>query len=515
MSHLVHGHRIDPFSPRVYVALPGARCREALEGNRADLRAARTPRGRRPPRGARHRRADRGIGLPPSRREAPRRGGRRDTRLDLRRLPRGRRARDRSAGPRRRHAPAPPLRHGRRRERGMGPRARLRGLRRDLRAAGVRRRRRSPRSSGRSSSSPRGGRSRSGRASRGAQAGAMAAIGADGPMAGSVGGAEDVLRRRSAEGVAARASRLVDDPGGELFAEVLLPAPRLVVFGADDDARSLVTLAAAAGFEVLVVDHREALLAPERFAEAERRIVRRPEDGLAGLSIGPRTLAVVKTHLIAHDREWARRLLEAGAGYVGLLGPRARAREIVREIGAESDDRVYGPVGLDLGAEGPEQVARRDRGGAARGGLGRRAQAPAHEGAGDPCPVTPIGRPAWSSRPAPPRRMGENKLLFRLDGETLVARAVRRAAEAGLDPVLVVVGHDAARVERALDGLPVPHRRQRGARLRPGLVVSSRDRGGAAGGVRRGRAPRRHAARDRRDDRGARRAPSRDRRLRW
>ncbi len=52
------------------------------------------------------------------------------------------------------------------------------------------------------------------------------------------------------------------------------------------------------------------------------------------------------------------------------------------------------------------------------------------------------------------RRMGENKLLFRLDGETLVARAVRRAAEAGLDPVLVVVGHDAARVERALEGCP-------------------------------------------------------------
>ena len=49
-------------------------------------------------------------------------------------------------------------------------------------------------------------------------------------------------------------------------------------------------------------------------------------------------------------------------------------------------------------------------------------------------------------------RMGENKLLLRLDGEALVARAVRRAAEAGLDPVLVVLGHDAARVERALKG---------------------------------------------------------------
>jgi xanthine dehydrogenase accessory factor len=191
----------------------------------------------------------------------------------------------------------------------------------------------------------------------GARAGAMAAVDAEGTFAGTLGGDEDALRRRAAEGIAARASRLVDDPDGAIFAEVLLPSPRLVVFGADEDARPLVTLSAAAGFDVVVVDHREALLAPERFPEAGRRVVRRPEDGLAGLSIGPRTFAVVKTHLIAHDREWARRLLEAGAGYVGLLGPRARVREIVREIGAESDDRVYGPVGLDLGAEGPEQVA--------------------------------------------------------------------------------------------------------------------------------------------------------------
>jgi xanthine/CO dehydrogenase XdhC/CoxF family maturation factor len=188
-------------------------------------------------------------------------------------------------------------------------------------------------------------------------AGAMAAADADGAVAGSLGTADEDLGRRAAEAIASRASRLVEDPGGEIFAEVLLPAPRLVVVGADEDARPLVTLAAAAGFDVTVVDHREALLAPERFPEAERRVARRPEEGLAGISIGPRTFAVVKTHLIAHDREWARRLLEAGAGYVGLLGPRARTREIVREIGAEADDRVYGPVGLDLGAEGPEQVA--------------------------------------------------------------------------------------------------------------------------------------------------------------
>jgi xanthine/CO dehydrogenase XdhC/CoxF family maturation factor len=85
--------------------------------------------------------------------------------------------------------------------------------------------------------------------------------------------------------------------------------------------------------------------------------VRRPEDGVGGLAVGPRTFGVVKTHRIAHDREWARQLLAAGAGYVGLLGPRARTRQIRGSIGAEDDPRVFGPVGLDLGAEGPDQVA--------------------------------------------------------------------------------------------------------------------------------------------------------------
>jgi xanthine/CO dehydrogenase XdhC/CoxF family maturation factor len=99
------------------------------------------------------------------------------------------------------------------------------------------------------------------------------------------------------------------------------------------------------------------LLAAERFPGAERRVARRPEEGVEGLPMGPRSYAVVKTHLIAHDREWARRLLLAGATHVGLLGPRARTREIARQIGAEGDARVFGPVGLDLGAEGPEQVA--------------------------------------------------------------------------------------------------------------------------------------------------------------
>jgi xanthine/CO dehydrogenase XdhC/CoxF family maturation factor len=65
----------------------------------------------------------------------------------------------------------------------------------------------------------------------------------------------------------------------------------------------------------------------------------------------------VKTHSLGNDREWMRRLIGTGVGYIGVLGPRARVEEILRQLGTESDDRIFGPVGLDLGAEGPEQVA--------------------------------------------------------------------------------------------------------------------------------------------------------------
>ena len=52
-----------------------------------------------------------------------------------------------------------------------------------------------------------------------------------------------------------------------------------------------------------------------------------------------------------------RRLLASDVPYIGVLGPRARIDDVLRELGAEENDRVFGPVGLDLGADGPEQIA--------------------------------------------------------------------------------------------------------------------------------------------------------------
>ena len=178
------------------------------------------------------------------------------------------------------------------------------------------------------------------------------------------------IARRAEALLAAGESELHDiESGGAgigsagVFTEVHLPPPRLVLCGAGDDAMPLAVQASRIGYRVTVVDHRPAYLAPARFPDADR-IDRGPDDGLEGLPLGPHTHLVVMTHSFAHDREWVRRLLRTDVPYIGLLGPRARRDEILEQLGATGEriggagtDRLFAPVGLDLGADGPEQIA--------------------------------------------------------------------------------------------------------------------------------------------------------------
>ncbi len=191
--------------------------------------------------------------------------------------------------------------------------------------------------------------------------GATAVIGPGGIVQGSLGSAElDRLAVNQARGLMSGGRSTVQTLGERrIFFEVLPPPPHLVVCGAGDDARPLVAYAADAGFRVTLVDHRPALLDPAWFPQASQRLLGRPENQGIVLPSPERSLAVVKTHSLAHDREWVRRLLTAGVPYVGVLGPHARTETILKEIGAAPADtgRVFGPVGLDLGADGPRQVA--------------------------------------------------------------------------------------------------------------------------------------------------------------
>lgn len=141
------------------------------------------------------------------------------------------------------------------------------------------------------------------------------------------------------------------------FAQQLEPPPHLLVAGAGDDAVPLVRYAAEAGFRVWVLDHRADDRWAAQFPDAWRRVRARPETPPDDLPHGDRVLAVVKNHHLALDSAWAERLAAAGVRYLGLLGPRARREEILARLPAGARAVAYGPAGLDVGAEGPEQVA--------------------------------------------------------------------------------------------------------------------------------------------------------------
>ncbi len=158
-------------------------------------------------------------------------------------------------------------------------------------------------------------------------------------------------------------SGIVEIAGRAVFCDVFLPPPELVICGAGDDARPLAHFAADIGFRVVIVDRRAAYLTAERFPTAAALIESRPEELLRRLSPDAACYAVVMTHNFADDQGYLRALAGTPAPYIGMLGPRQRTERMLQALGTagalgERDAaRIYGPVGLDVGTDGAEQVA--------------------------------------------------------------------------------------------------------------------------------------------------------------
>lgn len=149
----------------------------------------------------------------------------------------------------------------------------------------------------------------------------------------------------------------------EVFYEITMPPPDLVIFGAGHDAAPVAQLAWTLGFAVTVVDVREAFLTPERFAGAT--LVCAHFSHFAGrVTLRPGSFALIMNHHVVRDQESLRFSLESDAAYIGVLGPRARYDKLLAglaEQGYVPDPskaaRVRSPVGLSLGAETPQEVA--------------------------------------------------------------------------------------------------------------------------------------------------------------
>lgn len=162
----------------------------------------------------------------------------------------------------------------------------------------------------------------------------------------------------------AEATDVARTSGPDVFVQVIPPPVALHIFGAGDDAQPLARLASELGWQVTIADWRPAFATAARFPTADALVLGRAEELVARTAPDAATLAVVMTHHYIHDVPVLRALLARPLVYLGLLGPRKRAERILDDlvkygvsITAEQRARLHAPVGLDLGADAPEQVA--------------------------------------------------------------------------------------------------------------------------------------------------------------
>lgn len=148
---------------------------------------------------------------------------------------------------------------------------------------------------------------------------------------------------------------------GEIFIEYIKPPISLLLFGAGFDAIPLAAFAKNLGWLVTIIDHRSASANAEKFPNADEIIVSRPENLDERLFADENSVAVLMTHNYDRDKELLPLLLKSKAVYVGALGPKKRAERLLGEIGEtfseEQLKRLHAPIGLDIGAETPEEIA--------------------------------------------------------------------------------------------------------------------------------------------------------------
>jgi xanthine dehydrogenase accessory factor len=148
----------------------------------------------------------------------------------------------------------------------------------------------------------------------------------------------------------------------EVFIETFPPPPLLVIFGAVHVAQSLCTFAKQLGFRVFVTDARATLATEERFPEADRIIRAWPDDAISELEISRNTYVAILTHDPKFDEPALIGALATEARYIGAVGSRKTNRDRRQRltdagVSAESIARVRGPIGLDIGADTPDEMA--------------------------------------------------------------------------------------------------------------------------------------------------------------
>ena len=149
-----------------------------------------------------------------------------------------------------------------------------------------------------------------------------------------------------------------------IFLELVQPVVRLILFGAGFDARPVSQLARSLGWQVEVTDECVAHIAPVFFPEANKLSLCQREFIDRDFQITPYTACVLMSHNYEYDRDVLKKLIHRETPYIGILGPRKRFDKMLEEfhdnglrLTEDEISKVHSPIGLDIGAEAPDEIA--------------------------------------------------------------------------------------------------------------------------------------------------------------
>lgn len=210
--------------------------------------------------------------------------------------------------------------------------------------------------------------------------GAKMVVGRDGLVAGTIGGgiseakvieeAKQALKESKGKLLTYRLTKeqaALDEGaicGGEMkiFIDILQPKEEVLIFGAGHIAVCVSKLAKMVGFKVAIIDDRKEFANQNRFPEADKIIAEEIEDAMTHLNISPSAYIIVLTRGHLKDKEVLGSVIRSGAAYIGMIGSKKKNATVFRQleeqgISAQELKKVYAPIGMDIGAQTPEEIA--------------------------------------------------------------------------------------------------------------------------------------------------------------
>ncbi|OCB75837.1 alanine dehydrogenase [Flavobacterium piscis] len=173
---------------------------------------------------------------------------------------------------------------------------------------------------------------------------------------------EDVKQALNIKATVVR--QLHDEQENEVLADYINPPVSLVIVGAGNDVQPLVKMTSLLGWEITICEGRATHATKKRFPEARNVFVVKPEQLLENISIDAQTYFVLITHNYKYDLAVLKLLVQTNCNYIGILGPKTKLNRMLDDLNSEgiqlTEEKlttIYGPVGLDLGAETAEEIA--------------------------------------------------------------------------------------------------------------------------------------------------------------